>query len=145
MALMLIDHGSDEYRQMVNLRYAVLRKPLGLNFSPEELEMEKHHIHIGAFEDNKLLGCCFVKFEEPGTAQLRQMAVINSLQGKGIGRALMQFAENIAIDKGYRKMIMNARKTAAGFYSKLGYEIIGEEFEQLSIPHVKMEKHLIYH
>ena len=41
MALKIIDHGSKEYDQMINLRYNILRKPLGLNFDKEELDKEK--------------------------------------------------------------------------------------------------------
>jgi hypothetical protein len=37
MALKQIDFGTAEHRQMINLRYEILRKPLGLNFTPEEL------------------------------------------------------------------------------------------------------------
>src|SRR5690606_29402211 len=120
-----IDHGSKEYQQMVALRNEILRRPLGLSFSPEELEKEKNEILIGAFEEDKMLGCCMLVSEEPGTVRLRQMAVLNNLQGKGIGRALMQFAENIARDRGYKKITMHARKTAIGFYEKLGYKVKG--------------------
>jgi len=76
------------------------------------------------------------------TVQLRQMAVISGLQGKGVGRALMQFCENIARDLGYRKITMHARKTATGFYEKLGYKPAGNEFEEVTIPHVEMYKNL---
>lgn len=143
MALKLIDYGSAEYRQMVKLRNEILRKPLGLSFSPEELEREANEILIGAFEDDRMLGCCMLVETEPGTVRLRQMAVLPSLQGKGIGRALMQFAENIARDRGYRRVIMHARKTATGFYEKLGYQVRGDEFEEVTIPHVVMEKALL--
>lgn len=77
-----------------------------------------------------------------GTVRLRQMAVPNSMQGKGVGRALMIFAENIARDLGYKKLCMHARKTAIGFYQKLGYSISGEEFLEVTIPHYIMEKSL---
>ena len=120
MALKIIDHGSREYQQMVQLRNDILRKPLKLTFSPEELEKEKDEILIGAFEEEKMLGCCMLIMVDPTTVRLRQMAVLNNLQGKGIGRALMQFAENIARDRGFKKIIMHARKTAAGFYEKTG-------------------------
>jgi GNAT superfamily N-acetyltransferase len=70
------------------------------------------------------------------------MAVPNNMQGKGIGRALMIFAENIARDLGYRKLCMHARKTAVGFYQKLGYSITGDEFTEVTIPHYIMEKTL---
>jgi ribosomal protein S18 acetylase RimI-like enzyme len=143
MALKLIDHGSPEYRQMVQLRNDILRKPLGLSFSEEELDKEKDDILIGAFEDDRLLGCCMLINTEPGSVRLRQMAVHKNLQGKGIGRALMQFAENIARDRGYRRITMHARKSATGFYEKLGYTVYGEEFEEVTLPHVVMEKQLL--
>lgn len=143
MALKLIDHGSPEYHQMVQLRNEILRKPLGINFEPGELESEKDEILIGAFEDDKMLGCCMLINTEPGTVRLRQMAVLKNLQGKGIGRALMQFAENIARDRGFRKITMHARKSATGFYEKLGYVTSGEEFVEVTLPHVVMEKQLL--
>jgi GNAT superfamily N-acetyltransferase len=142
MALKLIDHGSPEYLQMVQLRNEILRRPLGLAFDPEELEKEKDEILIAAFEEEKMLGCCMLIKTEPNTVRLRQMAVLHSLQGKGIGRALMQFAENIARDMGYRRITMHARKTATGFYEKLGYAVTSDEFVELTLPHVLMEKML---
>jgi predicted GNAT family N-acyltransferase len=142
MALRMIDHGTKEYQQMVNLRNEILRKPLGLSFSAEDLEREKDDILMGAFEDDRLLGCCLLTRMDDGTVRLRQMAVPNSMQGKGVGRALMIFAENIARDLGYRKLCMHARKTAAGFYEKLGYAVAGDEFMEVTIPHYIMEKTL---
>jgi predicted GNAT family N-acyltransferase len=143
MALKIIDHGSPEYHQMVQLRNDILRKPLGLSFQNDELEHEKEDILIAAFEEDKMLGCCMLINTEPGTVRLRQMAVLNNLQGKGIGRALMQFAENIARDRGFRRITMHARKSATGFYEKLGYVVNGGEFEEVTLPHVVMEKQLL--
>jgi N-acetylglutamate synthase-like GNAT family acetyltransferase len=142
MALKLIDHGTKEYQQMVRLRTDMLRKPLGLSFQPDELEKEKDDVLIGAFEDDRILGCCLLTKIDDKTVRLRQMAVPNSLQGKGIGRALMIFAENIARDLGYKTLVMHARKTAIGFYEKLGYHITGNEFMEVTIAHCAMEKPL---
>lgn len=127
---------------MVNLRMEILRKPLGLSFDAADLEKEKEDVLMGAFEDEKLLGCCLLTRMDQHTMRLRQMAVPNSMQGKGIGRALMIFAENIARDLGYKKLCMHARKTALGFYEKLGYSASGEEFIEVTIPHYIMEKAL---
>ena len=127
---------------MVNLRNEILRKPLGLSFDKEELDKEKDDILMGAFEDDKLLGCCLLTRMDVFTVRLRQMAVPNNMQGKGVGRALMIFAENIARDLGYKKLCMHARQTAVGFYQKLGYSVSGEPFEEVTIPHYIMEKAL---
>ena len=142
MAIKVIDHGSEDYKQMIALRQLLLRKPLGLTFNDEELASEKNDILIGCFDDDKLEGCCLLTKTDPGVLRLRQMAVVSGLQGKGMGRAILQFAENIARDRGYKKIAMHARKTAAGFYEKLGYKITGKEFQEISIPHYFMEKEL---
>jgi ribosomal protein S18 acetylase RimI-like enzyme len=142
MALKIIDHGTPEYEEMINLRNEVLRRPLGLSFSPDELEHEKDCLLMAAYEDDQMLGCCMLIEEGPKAVRLRQMAVINDLQGKGIGKALMQFAENLARDRGYRTITMHARKNAVGFYEKMGYRKVGEEFEEITIPHYVMEKEL---
>ena len=143
MALKIIDHGSREYRQMIDLRYEILRKPLGLSFTEEELDREKNDILIGAFDEERLLACCLLTRIDPVTCKLRQMAVHNSQQGKGIGATMMNFAENVARDRGYKVMAMHARKTATGFYEKLGYRVEGDEFMEVTIPHYLMKKKLI--
>jgi len=140
MAVKIIDFGTKQYKQMVDLRHHILRKPLGMSFTQEELDEEKNNIHIGCFDDDKLEGCCMLVPVNNATVQLRQMAVIAGLQGKGIGKVLMQFAENISRDLGYKKIIMHARKTAIGFYEKLGYTTTGKEFLEVTIPHFAMEK-----
>ena len=142
MALKIIDYGSPEYQQMVKLRDVVLRKPLGLTFTQEDLESEKENILIAAFEEERMLGCCMLVEERPDIVRLRQMAVLNALQGKGIGRALMNFAENIARDRGYKIVKMHARNNSVGFYEKVGYKRKGDEFIEVTIPHYVMEKML---
>ena len=142
MALKIIDYGSPEYMQMVKLRDAILRKPLGLGFTSEDLEKEKDNMFIGAFEDERMLGCCMLVEEQPDIVRLRQMAVLNDLQGKGIGRALMNFAENLARDRGYKIVRMHARNNAVGFYEKVGYKVKGDQFIEVTIPHFVMEKEL---
>lgn len=142
MGLKQIDHGTPEYLQMVQLRYSILRQPLGLGFSTEELEMEKDDILIAAFDDDEMLGCCMLVPMGNNTLRLRQMAVNDNLQGKGIGASIMAFAENIARDKGYHKLIMHARDSAIGFYEKFGYKVIGDSFIEVKVPHHVMEKRL---
>jgi len=125
MGLKQIDHGTPEYQQMVALRYQILRQPLGLGFTEDELVAEKDHILIAAFDDDQMLGCCMLTTIDNQTLKIRQMAVQNNLQGKGIGASLMSFVENLARDKGYRNLVMHARDTAIGFYEKFGYRVIG--------------------
>jgi len=142
MGLKQIDHGSREYQQMVQLRSLILRQPLGLSFSQEELDREVNDILIAAFDEEVMLGCCILSKLDTQTMRLRQMAVNNNLQGKGIGASIMSFTESIASDKGYRKIMMHARDTAIGFYEKFGYKVVGNQFFEVNLPHYIMEKRI---
>ncbi len=140
MALKEIMYESPEYDQMIQLRLDVLRKPLGLSFSIEELKQERSDILLGAFEEDEILACCVLTHDGSSCVQLKQMAVQNNLQGKGVGATLLRFAENVARDRGYTYMTMHARDSAVSFYEKHGYQIDGESFFEVTIPHYKMVK-----
>ena len=118
MALKIIDHGTSDYNDMVKLRYSILRKPLGMDFLPEELEKEKDDILIGYYDDGTMEGCCLLTQVDGKEVRLRQMAVISGLQRHGLGKALMQFAENIARDRGFKTICMHARKAATWAFMK---------------------------
>ncbi|MFC4262509.1 GNAT family N-acetyltransferase [Ferruginibacter yonginensis] len=143
MALKQIDHGSNEYLQMVQLRDMVLRRPLGLTFNHDELMAEKDDILIVCKEDDDILGCCILTKIDESTVRLRQMAVPDKLHGKGIGAQIIHFAENIAKDKGFKTITMHARDAAIGFYEKFGYNIKGTQFIEVNLPHHIMEKMLL--
>ena len=142
MALKQIDHGTPEYLKMVNLRDVVLRRPLGLTFDHDELMAEKDDILIVCMEDEEVLGCCILAKVNSQTVRLRQMAVPDNLHGRGIGASIINFAENMARDKGYKLMTMHARDSAIGFYEKFGYQIKGSQFREVNLPHHVMEKNL---
>jgi predicted GNAT family N-acyltransferase len=143
MALKQIDFGSNEYKKVIKLREDVLRKPLGLGFTESDLQAEANNIHIACLEDDVMWGCCMLVPDTPQQLRLRQMAVAPQLHGKGIGASIMHFAENLARDKGYKKIVMHARDSAIGFYEKLGYSVKGEQFTEVSVPHHVMEKELM--
>lgn len=143
MALKVIYHGTKEYDQMVKLRYDIMRKPLGLSFSQDELDKEKNDILIGAFDEDSIIGCCMLTKIDNNCTRLRQMAVQKNKQGKGIGESMIAFAENIARDRGYKRLMMHARDTAIGFYEKYGYKVKGDEFIEVNIKHHVMEKDLV--
>jgi len=142
MAIQIIDFGSEPYMQMLQLRHQILRRPLGLELSKRDTVEDETDILIGCFESDKIMGCCMLKKIDPGSMRLRQMAVHSGLQGKGVGRALVGFAEAIALDFGYGRMMLHARSSAVGFYQKLGYQVFGDPFTEVSLPHRLMEKRL---
>lgn len=142
MEIQLIKHGTEAYQQMVELRREVLRRPLGLDFTPEQLEAEAADTIVAGLESDKVIACCLLTPQEDKTLQLRQMAVDSSLQSKGMGREIVRFAETWARNNGYQSMMLHARDIAIGFYEKCGYTLVGEGFTEVGIPHHLMEKNL---
>lgn len=142
MVIRIIQPGTGAYDEMVNLRLKVLLDPIGIPRSYINAEKDKEDILIGAFADDKLTGCCILTHIDSGTLQLRQMAVDNEVQKKGIGAAIISFAESVAMEKGYRILMMHARDTVVDFYRKCGYHTSSEQFFEVGIGHHKMEKQL---
>lgn len=131
-----------EYESELELRDKVLRKPLGMNISDDNLEIEINDYHICSLIDSKVVGTLLLRKFNSSTLQMKQVAVDKSFRNKNIGRNLISFAENFAKDNGFTKIILNARKTAIPFYEKIDYLKIGAEFIEVGILHIKMTKDL---
>ena len=138
----LIEHGSHEYEQTVALRNEILRKPLGLSYDPAELAGEKDSFHLALREGALLLACLVLKPLDERCIKMRQLAVRESSQGKGLGRELVNHAESFAKGRGYAEIVLHAREMARGFYQKLGYEAEGDSFTEVDLPHLSMRKKL---
>jgi GNAT superfamily N-acetyltransferase len=138
----LIPHGSAEYEETVALRDDVLRRPLGLRFTPEQLGAEHGDYHVACYDDGRLVGCLILTPLEKGELKMRQVAVAEDWQGKGIGRAMVEFSERFARTHGFNEITMHARESAVPFYEKLDYERVGKRFEEVTIPHWKMRKRM---
>jgi predicted GNAT family N-acyltransferase len=80
--------------------------------------------------------------EEPRTAKVERVAVLESRRGEGWGARLMAAVEDHARDAGYEQVYLHAQVPVVDFYERLGYEAHGEEFEDAGIPHREMTKAL---
>ncbi len=138
----LIEHGSVAYEESIALRYQVLRKPLGLSYDPAELAGEKDSFHLALRKGAVLVACLVLKPLDERCIKMRQLAVRESSQGKGVGRELVNYAESFAKGRGYVEIVLHARETARGFYWKLGYEAEGNSFAEVGLPHLFMRRML---
>ena len=137
------DFATPDYDQSIVLRDLILRKPLNLSFNEEDLAKEYDSIHLGAFDEkNRIIGCLVLKALPGDNYKMRQVAVANELQGKGIGSALVTASETHLKSLGAKSIELNARDVAIPFYLNLDYEKVGKEFEEVGIKHFRMEKKL---
>jgi predicted GNAT family N-acyltransferase len=134
--------GSDLYRQSLRLREAVLRKPLGLTVTEEELADDAMRQHFCAISYGLVVGTVSLRPLDEATLQLKQMAVAEDRRREGVGARLLNHAEGWARGAGFLLMVLNARMGAEGFYARFGYQAHGEPFDENTIPHIGMTKRL---
>ncbi|MBI4347495.1 MAG: GNAT family N-acetyltransferase [Elusimicrobia bacterium] len=142
VALRWVGHGTPEYERLVDLRREILRKPLGLVFTPEQLAAESDQLHLGAWDGERALGCLVLRIASADSVVMRQVAVAAEAQRRGIGKLLVDESEREARRRGLARMSLHARETAVPFYERLGYHIEGEPFTEVGLPHREMAKTL---
>lgn len=140
--IVIIPHNSEYYWNAVDLRTKILRIPLGLKFTREELLKENDQLHFVFLQNEKVIATLALKPVSKSHMKMRQVAVDDSVQKTGIGKQLVQFSEDYARNNGYSTMECNARKVAVPFYLKMGYCVEGDEFSEVNIPHFRMTKAL---
>ncbi len=119
-----------------------MHNPLGLSIKKEDLLNEKDDIHIGFLNKRIIVGTLVLSPVDNNTIKIRQVAVRDDFQGNGIGRKLVEYAEQLGIENNYTQCIISARTSVLEFYTKLGYIIDGNEYisNNSHIPHFKLVK-----
>jgi len=123
-------NSSAEFKQYYNLRYEVLRKPWLQPKGSEKDDGDKSSIHRMIIDESngKAVAVGRLQFNTSEEAQIRYMAVSDNYQLKGYGNIIVKTLEDIALNKGIRNIILQARENALKFYWKNGYEIIEKSY-----------------
>jgi N-acetylglutamate synthase-like GNAT family acetyltransferase len=131
-----------EWADALAFRRAILRTPLGLDFSNADMEVEREDTLFIASDGQRLVGVVMMRNDGADRVTLRQMAVSEDMRGRHVGQQLLSAFEAHARDLGVRHISLAARKTAIGFYERLGYVAEDDEFIEMTIPHRHMSKAL---
>ncbi|MGC4042524.1 MAG: GNAT family N-acetyltransferase [Armatimonas sp.] len=133
----------EELTELLHRAYARLGA-MGLNYTAVDQSVEVTAERVGegvcfvAVLDNRLVGTIVVTptnpadsctyYARPDVAGAQQFAVEPGMQGQGIGRALLQVAEERAQSDGYAYLALDTAEEATHlieFYQRLGYELVG--------------------
>jgi ribosomal protein S18 acetylase RimI-like enzyme len=128
--------------QELDLRWRVLRKPLGQGRDAAVFPFEAESLHLVALEAGRVVGCVLFHPEGPETGRLFQMAIEPDRQGTGLGTRLVRALEEEVGARGFREITLHARDTAVGFYARLGYLSFGAPYVEVGIPHQNMRRAL---
>ena len=78
----------------------------------------------------------------PGVAKIGRMAVLQTMRGADIGRALLDSLIDCALQRGEHEVLLHAQASAASFYTRAGFRPRGSPFEEAGIAHVEMVRAL---
>lgn len=140
----IVEYGTPQYVECVRLRDLVLRKPLGLSFTEDQLASEFNSIHIALVNiELEVIACLVVKPLSDQLAKIRQVAVDPDYQRKGLGKRMSLFAEQYLRNQGYQSIELSARTEAISFYQNQGYKTVGSTYTEIGIDHQKMTKSIV--
>ncbi|WP_426733801.1 GNAT family N-acetyltransferase [Myxococcus faecalis] len=142
LALDFIPPGHALYAGELELRFRVLREPLGYTREQVTFPFEDTSLHLVAHVDGQVLGCVLFHPEDPRGGRLFQMAVTPELQGRQLGARLVRTLEAELVRRGLTQVHLHARQAVVPFYERLGYSTYAEAFLEVGIPHRHMRKSL---
>jgi ribosomal protein S18 acetylase RimI-like enzyme len=134
----------EQFEECLLLRWRILRAPWRQPRGSETDELDETAEHVAARDaTGRLVGIGRLHFPRPTEAQIRYMATDECYRGRGVGRAILIHLEAIAVDRGVRRILLNARDPAVGFYERHGYRVVSAGPTLFGeIRHTLMEKRL---
>ncbi|MDO9173156.1 MAG: GNAT family N-acetyltransferase [Actinomycetota bacterium] len=146
MRVEIVAHDWPRFGEVLDLYFDVLYGPFGVAREVEWYHpAHGSHFAVALAEDGGLLGSArLLPTAGDEVRQVRQVVVSPAARRLGVGRELMEAIERIAAEQSARELWLNARESAYGFYSALGWEFSGETLvsELTGVPHREMRKRL---
>ena len=112
-------------------------------FAEEFDGRDENCLHLTFYKDGGPAACCrCFETEREGVFAAGRIAVRKPFRGQGLGRYVLQAAEECARRRGAKEITLSAQVRARGFYEKCGYAAEGAPFDEEGVPHVRMRKTL---
>ena len=140
--LTFIDTAHALYPEELELRYRVLRAPLGMTRDSVKFPFDTDSLHLVEVDAGRVVGCVLFHPESERSGRLFQMAVDPTQQRTGLGSRLVRALEEELVRRGFQEVTLHARAAVRGFYETLGYSVYDEPFVEVNIPHLHMRRRL---
>ena len=97
-------------------------------------------LHLVLYDSEKPAATCRIVPMEDGGYRIGRIAVLRPYRGLGLGRILIEEAEKCISLRGAKKISISAQVRVKGFYEKMGYHCVGQEYPDEGRPHILMIK-----
>lgn len=123
------------------VRKAVFIEEQGISPDIELDELDATAVHAVAFNRlNQPVATGRLLQDAPKEARIGRMAVARVLRGQRWGRAILDALVEASRERGDDEVILHAQCSAEGFYSRAGFAVVGEPYEEAGIAHISMQK-----
>lgn len=126
-----------ELKQAFSIRIRVFVREQGVPAEIELDEDDRRATHLLASVGGKPVGTARLVITN-AKAKIGRMAVLKSYRGKGLGKALLKRAVELARKRRAKLIYLHAQVSVVGFYKKMGFRPVGRVFMEAGIPHRKM-------
>ncbi len=133
---------SEQKKAIKTIRKQVFQIEQGVTEKLEFDGLDEAAIHLLAYWKNQPVGTARIRTITEKTAKIERLSVLPVARRQGIGKALMIKAIEIITIQNYHTAIIHAQEYVKSLYQQLGFEQLGNSFEEANIPHIKMSKKL---
>lgn len=96
--------------------------------------------HFLAVDGIYAMGTARLVHEKDDCARISRVAVLKDWRGLHIGNELLNALIAEAEKKHYKTLTLTAQKYAIPFYQHFGFKVVSDEFLEVGIPHVEMQR-----
>ncbi|MDO1605696.1 GNAT family N-acetyltransferase [Lactobacillus sp. YT155] len=136
------DLSSQVYKDALKIRYTVFVEEQAV---PEDMEIDEFEsistYFVGYINDLPVVTARCYETDDNGW-HVQRVATTKEYRQQGLAKELLIHIENVAQQHGYDYLILGAQDQAQGFYLKLGYQVIGDQYLDAGIEHHDMKKTL---
>ncbi len=111
---------------------------------PYELEWDKYEeisrYVLGSVDGEPMAAARWrmLAYRQRPAAMLERFSVLRDYRGKGYGKALVSWVIEDARRAGFGEYVLHAQLHFEDFFRSLGFQSVGEPFEEVGIPHIRM-------
>jgi predicted GNAT family N-acyltransferase len=131
-----------ERSQIQQIRTVVFHQEQGVDLALDFDGEDESATHILAYWNHEPVGTSRIRLVTPTLAKMERVAVLQTMRGKGVGKAMMVEAIAFLRQHCISEVKLNAQLRVEAFYKRLGFQSCGEPFDDAGIPHIEMRQTL---
>jgi len=134
----------EDLRKAFDIRKAVFVEEQGVPIEDEfdafdNLNGQCEHLLV--YFEEQHVGTGRIRWVD-GFGKLERICILEPYRNFGLGKVIITELEEIAQERGAKKVKLHGQTQAEGFYKKLGYHTSSSIFIEDGIPHLLMKKEL---